>query len=269
MVADPVVHVLRAENIVRSFVNGAGVEVRALDGFSFSAEGPQTVAIVGPSGCGKSTFLRLVAGLDEPQAGTVVYDGTATATPSPDRGLVFQDAALFPWLTVYDNIAFGLRARGAFNRERGLVDEYIALMGLAGFERSYPHQLSGGMASRTGLARMFIGNPGLILLDEPLSALDAFTRMGIQDEIVRMQQRERSLIVLVTHDIEEAVYLADRVVIMSARPGHVIGEVGIDLSRPRDRIAEAFVAKRREVMAVLGSTGALGRHDEPILSGQG
>ncbi len=243
-------HRFEAKDVVRIYTDDEHREVPALDHFGLSIEGAEVVGIVGPSGCGKSTFLRLVAGLDMPQEGTLVYDGKPISGPHYDRGLVFQNAALYDWLTVYDNIAFGLRARHVFKQNKHKVDEYIKMMGLEGFEKSYPYQISGGMASRTALARTFIQDPGLVLLDEPLSALDAFTRMAIQDEIVRMHLHSDAIFMLVTHDIEEAVYLCDRVVVMSARPGKMVGEVAIDLPHPRDRMSEAFVAKRREILGL-------------------
>jgi sulfonate transport system ATP-binding protein len=244
-------HRLEATDVVRIFADQAGEDLLVLDRFSLFIEGSEIVGIVGPSGCGKSTFLRLLAGLDQQQGGTLLYDGNPIEGPHFDRGLVFQSAALFDWLTVYDNIAFGLKARKVFKGKEHKVSEYIKMMGLEGFEKSYPYQISGGMASRTALARTFIQDPGLVLLDEPLSALDAFTRMSIQDEVIGMHRRSGAIYLLVTHDIEEAVYLCDRVIVMSARPGRLIGEVFIGLEHPRNRISEEFVAKRREVLELL------------------
>ncbi|MEM5818713.1 MAG: ABC transporter ATP-binding protein [Desulfitobacterium hafniense] len=242
---------LLADNITRIYHDTDNKGVHALAQFNLEITRGEIVALVGPSGCGKSTFLRLVAGLDQPQGGTLSYNGEMIAGPHYDRGFVFQDTNLFPWLSVYDNIAFGLKARRVFKQEQAKVQEYIELVGLQGFEKAYPHQISGGMASRTSLARTFIQNPGVILLDEPLSALDAFTRMAIQDEIIKIWQRDQPIIILVTHDIEEAVYLSDRVVILSSRPGKAIGEVAIGLQHPRDRTSSEFVRLRREIMAIL------------------
>ena len=241
-------HTLEAKDILRVYQDGEGHDVRALEDFSLSLEGAEVVGLVGPSGCGKSTFLRLVAGLDKPQGGTLLYDGQPIEGPHYDRGLVFQSASLYDWLTVKDNIAFGLKARHVYKGNEEKVAEYIKMMGLEGFEDSYPYQISGGMASRTALARTFIQEPGLVLLDEPLSALDAFTRMVIQDEIIRMHQSTDAIFILVTHDIEEAVYLCDRVLVMSARPGTVIGEVDIALEHPRNRTSQEFVEKRKEIL---------------------
>ena len=241
-------HHLVATDIVRIYTDQDNNEVLALDGFSLEVDGGEAVGVVGPSGCGKSTFLRLVTGLDMPQKGSLVYDGEPIKGTSYDRAMVFQSAALFDWLTVYNNIAFGLKARKVFKGQEKRVNELIDMMGLTGFEDSYPYQISGGMASRTALARTFIQDPGLICLDEPLSSLDAFTRMTIQDEIVRMHLQSDAIFILVTHDIEEAVYLCDRIAVMSARPGRIIGEVKVDLPHPRDRVSDEFVAKRREVL---------------------
>ena len=248
-------HTLDATGIQRIYEDDQGQAVHALDDFTLHVEGAEIVGIVGPSGCGKSTFLRLVAGLDKPQAGQLLYDGEPIEGPHYDRGLVFQEAALYDWLTVYENIAFGLKARHVFKGNEQRVTDLIQLMGLTGFEDSYPYQISGGMASRCALARTFIQDPGLILLDEPLSALDAFTRATLQDEIVKMHQNSDAIFILVTHDIEEAVYLCDRVMVMSPRPGHIVGEVGIDLAHPRDRMSVEFVDKRREILAFFTGVG--------------
>ena len=247
----PGAETLVAQDITRVFFDANGGYVTALEGFSLTLEGAQTCGLIGPSGCGKSTFLRLVAGLDSPQSGTLLYNGEPITGPDPHRGLVFQNAALFEWLTVYENIAFGLRARRVFKEQKDRIQPLINQMGLTGFEHFYPHQLSGGMASRTALARSFIQNPGVVLLDEPLSALDAFTRATIQDQIIAKQREAQALILLVTHDIEEAVYLCDRIAVMSPRPGRIVGEVAVTLEHPRDRTSEAFIALRKQVMRLL------------------
>jgi sulfonate transport system ATP-binding protein len=246
-------HHLLAQDIVRVYTDADGNRVTALEGFNLVIEGSETVALIGPSGCGKSTFLRLVAGLDQPQGGVLTYNNAPIVGTDYRRSLVFQNTVLFDWLTIEDNIAFGLKARKVYRGQKQRVQDYIDLMGLTGFEKSYPYQISGGMASRAALARSFIQEPGILLLDEPLASLDAFTRAGIQDQIVEMQARAQAIIILVTHDIEEAIYLCDRVVVMSARPGHEIGEVSISLTHPRDRTSEPFIELRRQIMALLGS----------------
>lgn len=210
---------LIAKHITRVFTDDNAGQVTALKDFSLEITSPQIVGLIGPSGCGKSSFLRLVAGLDQAQEGTLLYNGENITKPDPHLGLVFQNAALFEWLTVYENIAFGLRARKIYKEQKGRIQPLIDQMGLSGFEHYYPHQLSGGMASRTALARSFIQDPGVVLLDEPLSALDAFTRATIQDQVLEEQRKAQAIVLLVTHDIEEAVYLCDRIAVMSPRPG--------------------------------------------------
>ncbi len=242
---------LVAEHVGRVFRSDDGAELVALKDFNLEADRGEIVALIGPSGCGKSTFLRLVAGLDKPQSGTILYNGEEVDGPNPDRGFVFQQANLYPWLTVYNNVAFGLKARGVFREQRPRVQEMIDLMGLTGFEKSYPHQISGGMAARVAIAQTLVQDPGVILLDEPLSALDAFTRAVIQDEILKMCRAFDPIVILVTHDIEEAVYLADRVAVLSPRPGTKIAEIPINLPHPRNRTSEEFVERRRAILDVL------------------
>lgn len=212
----------------------------------------EIVVVVGSSGCGKSTLLRIAAGLEREHAGGVLLSGVDVTNQEPglDRGLLFQEHRLMPWLTVAENVAFGVRER---DREEGrrIVSEHIALVGLSGFERSYPHQLSGGMAQRAALARALAAKPHVLLLDEPFGALDALTKVQMQEEVLRIWEREHTTLLLVTHDIEEAVFLADRVVVMSGRPGAVTHEFSVALARPRDRLSEAFAGLRREITGAL------------------
>lgn len=242
---------LVAKNVLRVFDDADRGELIALQDFNLEAEHGELVALIGPSGCGKSTFLRLVAGLDEAQGGSIEYGGEQVKGPSYNRGFVFQETNLYPWLTVEKNISFGLRARGVYKEQKDRVQEMIDLMGLTGFEKSYPHQISGGMAARVSIAQTLVQDPGIILLDEPLSALDAFTRAVIQDEILKMRDRFKPIILMVTHDIEEAVYMADRVVVLSPRPGRKVGEICIDMPHPRDRISSQFIEYRHAVMGML------------------
>ncbi len=244
-------HHLIAQGIKRAFKADDGTELVALSNFDFEAKQGEVVALIGPSGCGKSTFLRLVAGLDTPQSGELTYNGSPITGPDPNRGFVFQQANLYPWLTVEKNVAFGLKANGTYMENRHRVQEMIDLMGLAGFEKSYPHQISGGMAARVAIAQTLVMDPDVLLLDEPLSALDAFTRAVIQDEILAMCVKFKPIVLLVTHDIEEAVYLADRVVVLSPRPGTKVAEIPVDLPHPRDRISSEFIAKRHEILDAL------------------
>jgi ABC-type nitrate/sulfonate/bicarbonate transport system ATPase subunit len=192
------------------------------------------VTIVGPSGCGKSTLLRLIAGLDQPTMGRVMLNCTPVAAPGPDRGMVFQSYTLFPWLTVAENIAFGLREKGMPAQKRNQVArEWIDRIGLAGFARHYPKELSGGMQQRTAIARALANEPAILLLDEPFGALDNQTRALMQEMLLGIWERERKTILFVTHDIEEAIFLASRVVIMTARPGRIKADVRIELPHPR------------------------------------
>lgn len=211
------------------------------------------VALVGPSGCGKSTLLRLIAGLDQPSTGTLRAHGKPVTRPSPDRGVVFQQPALFPWLTVADNIGFGLVEAGLpreVMRER--VAHWIHTVGLAGFASALPRALSGGMAQRAALARALAPEPRLLLLDEPFGALDRITRQGMQDLLANVRARTTATVVLVTHDVEEAIYLADRVLVLSPRPGRIVADVTVALPQAgTPRTAPAFVTQRARVEAAL------------------
>lgn len=244
-------HHLVARGIRRTFRADDGSELVALQNFDLEVDHGEIVALIGPSGCGKSTFLRLVAGLDSPQAGTLAYNEELITKPDPNRGFVFQQANLYPWLTVEKNVAFGLKASGVYRERHARVQEMIDLMGLTGFEKSYPHQISGGMMARVAIAQTLVMDPGVMLLDEPLSALDAFTRAVIQDEILALCATFKPIVLLVTHDIEEAIYLADRVVVLSPRPGTKIAEIIVDLPHPRNRISNEFIAKRHDILNAL------------------
>ena len=192
------------------------------------------ITILGPSGCGKSTLLRIVAGLDQATSGRVVLDGSAVTGPGADRGVVFQSYTLFPWLTVRENIGFGLRERGVARSEwEQIADGFISRVGLSGFENHWPKQLSGGMQQRTAIARALANDPKILLLDEPFGALDNQTRALMQEMLLGIWERDRKTVLFVTHDIEEAIFLGSRVVVMSARPGRIKTEIKIDLPHPR------------------------------------
>jgi ABC-type nitrate/sulfonate/bicarbonate transport system ATPase subunit len=224
------------EGVARTFpgVRG-GPPTRALEPTGLTVRDNDFIAILGPSGCGKSTLLRIVAGLDRPSAGRVLLDGAEVRGPGPDRGMVFQSYTLFPWLTVERNIAFGLRERGVARGERErIVGAYVAKVGLKGFERHYPRMLSGGMQQRTAIARALANDPKILLLDEPFGALDNQTRALMQELLLGIWEAERKTVLFVTHDIEEAIFLAGRVVVMTARPGRIKAEVAVDLPHPRD-----------------------------------
>ena len=229
-----------------------GQPLPVLDDVSFSAEPGEFVAFLGPSGCGKSTLLRLVAGLDAPVAGHVEVDGARVEGPDPSRVLVFQDPTLFPWRTVFDNVALGLEAQGRLRRDRAQVGEALGRVGLADFAKAYPHQLSGGMAQRVALARALVNQPRHLLLDEPLGKLDSLTRIAMQGELVRLWQDAGFTALLVTHDVEEALILAQRVVVFSDRPARIVAEIGNDLPYPRHRDHPRIVELRSEVLSLLG-----------------
>jgi NitT/TauT family transport system ATP-binding protein len=210
------------------------------------------VALLGPSGCGKSTLLRLVAGLEEATSGTITQDDQPITRPDPSRIVVFQDPTLFPWRTVRDNVALGLEARGMLKQEGARVDEALKKVGLEGFAKSYPHQLSGGMAQRAALARALVNHPRLLILDEPLGKLDSLTRLEMQSELVSLWRKNGFSALLVTHDVEEALFLAQRVVIFSPRPARIVSEIRVDLPYPRHRGDAVLADLRHEVLDRLG-----------------
>jgi ABC-type nitrate/sulfonate/bicarbonate transport system ATPase subunit len=236
-------------------VNGAAVGGLALNNISLFVSAGELVSIVGPSGCGKSTLLRLIAGLTSATDGDLLVGDEPITGPSAERGLVFQDPNLFPWLTVRRNIEAGLVARGVLKQQRNQVDKFMHLVGLEGFADALPHHLSGGMAQRVALARAMINHPKVLLLDEPLGALDAFTRMRMQDEVLRLWQARRTTMLLVTHDIDEAIYMSDRIVIMTPRPGRIEQIISVKMNRPRDRSSPDFLNLRGDILQTMHFTG--------------
>ncbi|WP_276353285.1 ABC transporter ATP-binding protein [Cohnella caldifontis] len=210
-------------------------------------------AIVGPSGCGKSTALRMFAGLENPSEGQALADGVPIEGPSPARMLIFQEHALYPWSTVEDNVGLGLELAGVPKAERiRRVNEVLEKVNLGGFNRYYPSQLSGGMKQRASIARALVMDPDVLLLDEPYGALDALTRLSMQNELLDIWSGSGKTMLLITHDIDEALYLADKIYVMSARPGQIVETIRIDQPRPRDRSSEAFAEHRRNIMRLLG-----------------
>jgi ABC-type nitrate/sulfonate/bicarbonate transport system ATPase subunit len=227
----------------------------ALQETNLTVEAGELVSLVGPSGCGKSTLLRLIAGLENPTTGELLVENDRIEGPNAERGLVFQDPNLFPWLTVRRNIQSGLVARGVLKEKRAEVNEFMRLVGLENFEHAYPHHLSGGMAQRVALARALINHPKVLLMDEPLGALDAFTRMKMQDEVLRLWEARGTTMLLVTHEIDEAIYMSDRIAIMSQRPGRIEQLIDVELERPRDRSSPEFLRLRGSILEMLHFAG--------------
>lgn len=225
--------------------------IQALENIDLTVNDGEFICIVGASGCGKSTLLRIIAGLVESDSGSIQIDGQKISGPGSDRGLVFQEPRLFPWLNVGANIEFGIneKVKKKLGRDKvnQMVDQTLELVGLKNFKKAYPHQLSGGMQQRISIGRSLIENPRVLLLDEPLGALDALTRMQMQNEILRIWKEEKTTMILVTHDIDEAVYLGDRVVVLSKRPGRVKKIVDVNVERPRDRSSLEFIRLRQEI----------------------
>jgi len=236
-------------------------QVSALQDIDLHIANGEFVCLLGPSGCGKSTLLNLIAGFLLPTSGTVAVNGTPVTAPGPDRGMVFQEYALFPWMTVADNIAFGLRIKRTPRAVMDArVDELLHLLGLAEFRTRFPKDLSGGMRQRVAIARVLALDSPILLMDEPFGALDALTRRTLQDELLRLWQKLRKTVVFVTHSIEEAIYLADRVVVMTYRPGTIKRDQHIDLPRPRDPASAEFNALKRELASLV--TAEQERHIE-------
>jgi len=229
-----------------------GTEIVALDGLTLDIEPREFLTLLGPSGCGKSTLLNILAGFEKPDGGKVLLNGLPIERPGPDRGVVFQDYALFPWLDIQQNVEYGLREKGLDRAEtRAIAQRFLALVGLTGFERRYPHELSGGMRQRVALIRVLAIDPKILLMDEPFAAVDAQTRTILQEELQRLWMQTLKTVVFVTHSVDEAIYLADRVTVMTARPGVVKAIVPIELPRPRDSTSDAFNRYRREITQLI------------------
>jgi NitT/TauT family transport system ATP-binding protein len=255
-VAEPITHpavgaALDIEHVNHSFdIDGA--ELPVMDDVSLTLKAGEFVALLGPSGCGKSTLLRLVAGLDRPRSGVLREDANAIAGPHPSRVVVFQDPTLFPWRSVWDNVALGLEAQGILKSHRQRVDAALDLVGLSAFRNAYPHQLSGGMAQRVALARALVNDPKILILDEPLGKLDSLTRIAMQAEIVALWQKAGFTTLLVTHDVEEALFLANRVVVLSDRPARIKAHIAVQRPYPRHRGDPHLAELRKEILGLLG-----------------
>jgi sulfonate transport system ATP-binding protein len=242
------------DRVGKTYPNG----VRALDAVSLAVRPGEIVAVVGGSGCGKSTMLRVVSGLDRPSQGNVMLDGAAITAPHEKIGIIFQEPRLLPWLSVKDNVGFGLDQRAAGREAR--VAQALERVGLAEKARMWPRELSGGQAQRVAIARALVPSPEVLLLDEPFSALDAFTRIDLQDHLLDLWADRKPTLLVVTHDVEESVVLADRVLVMRPRPGRLYEEIGADLPRPRDRQSAAFDFVKRRVLAALDRSLDRGPH---------
>jgi ABC-type nitrate/sulfonate/bicarbonate transport system ATPase subunit len=237
--AAPKIHV---RGLSKLFTHHGGEVVLAIEDVSFAVADGEFVSVVGPSGCGKSTMLMCLAGLDHPTRGEVLLDGKLIQAPGPDTGIVFQEYALFPWRDVIGNVVYGLEGAGVPRDERRrIAREYLQLVGLQGFEHHYPYQLSGGMRQRVALARALVMDPKVLLMDEPFGALDSLTRRQMQQELVRIVEATRKTVVFITHSISEAVFLSDRVVLLTSRPACVKTEVSVQVPRPRNLYAPACV----------------------------
>ncbi|PJI08846.1 MULTISPECIES: ABC transporter ATP-binding protein [Clostridium] len=241
-------------NISKAFNSGAGT-VQALDNINLHVKPKEFVSILGASGCGKSTLLRIIGGLEKPTTGSVILDGKRITGPGPDRGMVFQAYTLFPWLTVQENVEFGLREKRVPKHERSeKAKKYVEIVGLKGFEDLYPKMLSGGMKQRVAIARALANDPEIILLDEPFGALDMQTRSLMQELLLNIWQQSQKTIVLVTHDIDEAIFMSDRVVVMKSRPGSIKEIIDIDLPRPRSyhvKTSEKFAKYKNRAMDLI------------------
>lgn len=243
---------LKLKDVSKSFSRVDSTEVtNAVTDVNVSMYNGEFVSLVGTSGCGKSTILRMIAGLIAPTTGELTINGTKITSPGTDIGMVFQKPTLFPWLTVEDNVAFSLKMQGKLKEGMEDVQRLIKVIGLEKFKKDYPGQLSGGMAQRVALARAMISKPGILLMDEPLGALDAFTRMNMQNEILDMWQVNKQLVVMVTHDIDEAIHMSSRILVMEAHPGRIREEIKIDMDYPRNRSSSSFVEYRNHILDLL------------------
>ena len=249
--------ILTIENLRRIYKDDDGADVEALENVSLKIKRGEFISIIGASGCGKTTLLRSIAGLDKPDSGSIVMDDHPITKPDPERGYVFQQGGLFNWLTVEQNISYGLKTRRVYKQKKDDVAKYIELVGLKGFEDSYPYQISGGMAQRVAIARTLINEPEMLLLDEPMGALDSFTRADIQDKLLELHRLNGITMVLVTHDIDEAIYLSDRIVIMTPRPGKISNIIEVKIPHPRQRGGVEFLAMRRKLLEEFDLAAAL------------
>jgi len=241
-------------DLSRVFTKENGISTHALDNVNLEIYNQEFVCIIGPSGCGKTTLLRIIAGLDIPTSGKVSLDNLTITGPGPKRGMVFQEYSLFPWRTIIDNVTFGLEIWGTKRKEaRIIAKKYLELVGLSKFANSYPFELSGGMKQRVAIARALINEPVVLLMDEPFGAVDAQTRNKLQLELLNIWERDKKTVLFITHSVDEAVFLADRVIVFTARPGRIKEIINIDLPRPRDRTGPEANIFREQLLTSLGT----------------
>ncbi|MEA2076008.1 MAG: ABC transporter ATP-binding protein [Euryarchaeota archaeon] len=244
-------HKLELHNVTKAFQSEEG-EIKALEDVNIEVKPNEFLCIIGPSGCGKTTLLRMIAGLDYPSSGEIILDGKEVKGPSPDRGMVFQEFSLFPWRTVIKNVTFGLEILEVDKHEQyKIAERYIELVGLTGFENRYPHELSGGMKQRVAIARALATDPAILLMDEPFGSVDAQTRNILQEELLEIWKRTNKTVLFVTHSVDEAVYLADRVAVMSTRPGCLIKCLDNAIPRPRKRTSMEVNEFREKLLMLL------------------
>jgi sulfonate transport system ATP-binding protein len=248
---------LQINNVSKTYDVSGRRRLEVLSNASFTVEPGAFVTIVGPSGCGKSTLLRLIIGLDDEYQGDILLNGQRISGTSLTRGIVFQDHRLLPWLTLEQNIGLALQNSGRTAQDRAeTIRKHIELVGLSGFEQAYPHQLSGGMAQRAAIARGLVNRPEILLLDEPLGALDALTRVRLQEELQWIWRVEGTTMILVTHDVDEAIYLSSSIIVMNSNPGRIVSEIAVDLPFPRDRAGFEFIALKQRILAEMGEYSA-------------
>ncbi|MGA2917540.1 ABC transporter ATP-binding protein [Methanoregula sp.] len=243
---------LQLRDVSRTFTTEKGEMIEALSRISLDIRDQEFICILGPSGCGKTTILRIIAGLESATSGTISIDGTTITRPSPQMAMIFQEYSLYPWRNVQENVTLGLELRGMKKTEREEnAKKYLELVGLKGFENSFPYELSGGMRQRVAVARALAIDPSILLMDEPFGALDAQTRNRMQHELLHIWQKTKKTILFVTHSVDEAVFLADRIVVLTRRPGSVREIVTVPGERPRERTGEEFVQIRRHLLDMI------------------
>ncbi len=237
---------IEIKNVNRIFEQPTGT-IHVLKNINLTVNEGEFVSIIGASGCGKSTLIRLIAGLDTPTSGEIYVGGKMVLRPSVDTGFIFQDSRLYPWLSVEKNIGFGIHENISKEEKNVRIQRYIDMVELTGFEKSLPKQLSGGMQQRVSIARTLVNEPSVLLLDEPFGALDALTRINMQNEILKIWKTERTTMLLITHDIDEAIFVSDRIVVLANRPGEIGKIINVKMSKPRDRSSSDFMSIRREI----------------------